>query len=284
MAIVLLFREHKLVGGHLCWCLHEGQDEWAIGTASPPSPSEIVAVPRFVIIVDCRRVIAECLGLWIDALRPEFQAASMTTIEASLYNGILGRAAVILFGTGATVPCEDGWLREQTTWARRSKLDVPLVLLAETPNPRLAAEAVKRFHLSGYISTSSSLDLAATALRSIVGEGQQVETQYNNDALPAQPHATALHVPSPTYAKLTAREASVLELLERGLPNKLISYQLGMSPSTVKAHVHNIIVKLNVRSRTEAALIAVRPAHLAIRAGQAKAPDTQALQHPPKRD
>ena len=46
----------------------------------------------------------------------------------------------------------------------------------------------------------------------------------------------------------------MLELLKCGLPNKIISYRLEMSPSTVKAHVHNIIVKLNVRNRTEAAV------------------------------
>ena len=46
----------------------------------------------------------------------------------------------------------------------------------------------------------------------------------------------------------------MLDLLERGLPNKLIAYRLGMSPSTVKAHVHNIIAKLRVRNRTEAAV------------------------------
>jgi DNA-binding NarL/FixJ family response regulator len=55
-------------------------------------------------------------------------------------------------------------------------------------------------------------------------------------------------------AKLTPRELAVLHLLERGLSNKMIGKHLGMSPSTVKAHVHNIISKLNVRNRTEAAV------------------------------
>ena len=46
----------------------------------------------------------------------------------------------------------------------------------------------------------------------------------------------------------------MLELLEHGLPNKIIAYRLEMAQSTVKAHVHSIIAKLNVRNRTEAAV------------------------------
>ena len=38
------------------------------------------------------------------------------------------------------------------------------------------------------------------------------------------------------------------------MANKIIAYRLSLSQSTVKAHVHNIISKLNVSNRTEAAV------------------------------
>lgn len=62
---------------------------------------------------------------------------------------------------------------------------------------------------------------------------------------------------------LTARERAVLELLGTGKPNKIIAYKLGMSLSTAKIHVHNIIRKLQVKNRTEAVIAAGRfsPAH-----------------------
>ena len=57
---------------------------------------------------------------------------------------------------------------------------------------------------------------------------------------------------------LTARETEVLELLARGHANKQIASTLYVSEKTVKAHVSSILQKLGVRSRTQAALHAVR--------------------------
>jgi DNA-binding CsgD family transcriptional regulator len=57
---------------------------------------------------------------------------------------------------------------------------------------------------------------------------------------------------------LTARERAVLELLKTGKPNKIIAHKLGMSLSTAKIHVHNIIRKLKVKNRTEAVIAAGR--------------------------
>ena len=58
--------------------------------------------------------------------------------------------------------------------------------------------------------------------------------------------------------QLTAREREVLTLLARGRANKLIALDLGVSEKTVKAHVSNILGKLGLHDRTQAALYAVR--------------------------
>jgi len=52
---------------------------------------------------------------------------------------------------------------------------------------------------------------------------------------------------------LTGREFQILELMSRGLQNKSIAAALSRSESTVKIHVHNIIAKLGVHNRNEAA-------------------------------
>jgi len=57
---------------------------------------------------------------------------------------------------------------------------------------------------------------------------------------------------------LTGRETEVLGLLARGKADKQIARELFIGESTVKSHVHSILAKLNVRSRTQAALYAVR--------------------------
>jgi DNA-binding NarL/FixJ family response regulator len=57
---------------------------------------------------------------------------------------------------------------------------------------------------------------------------------------------------------LTERQMAVLRLIARGAPNKLICRELGLAERTVKAHVTAVLRSLNVSSRTQAAVEAVR--------------------------
>jgi DNA-binding NarL/FixJ family response regulator len=57
---------------------------------------------------------------------------------------------------------------------------------------------------------------------------------------------------------LTDREREVLALIARGRANKAIAFELGVAEKTVKTHVSNILGKLGLTDRTQAALYAVR--------------------------
>lgn len=60
------------------------------------------------------------------------------------------------------------------------------------------------------------------------------------------------------FQALTARELEILALIARGLSNKDVARVLVANEFTVKAHVRNILAKLGVESRTEAAILAVQ--------------------------
>ena len=66
-------------------------------------------------------------------------------------------------------------------------------------------------------------------------------------------------VPAPdSPEQLTDRETDVLRLVAQGLANKQIALELSIGEKTVKTHVSNILSKLGVVSRTQAALYAAR--------------------------
>jgi DNA-binding NarL/FixJ family response regulator len=64
--------------------------------------------------------------------------------------------------------------------------------------------------------------------------------------------------PSDPLAELSARERQVLELVASGLSNQEIGSKLGLAEKTIKHYMTNILTKLQVRSRVEAALLAAR--------------------------
>ena len=72
-------------------------------------------------------------------------------------------------------------------------------------------------------------------------------------------------------ATLTGRERDIIAHIDRGLSNKDIARQLKISTATVKNHVHNILEKLQVRRRGEAAAVL-----------RETADDRSRLRHPPK--
>lgn len=62
----------------------------------------------------------------------------------------------------------------------------------------------------------------------------------------------------PRLDRLTARERDVLALLGEGLSNRELGLRLAVSERTARTHVSNVLVKLDVASRTQAALLASR--------------------------
>jgi DNA-binding NarL/FixJ family response regulator len=64
--------------------------------------------------------------------------------------------------------------------------------------------------------------------------------------------------PASPIAELSSRERQVLELVAAGLSNQEIGLRLGLAEKTIKHYMTNVLTKLQVRSRVEAALLAAR--------------------------
>jgi len=106
---------------------------------------------------------------------------------------------------------------------------------------------------AGYVAPDGTLDDLVNTIRS-VARGELLCSPRIAATL-----FRALRVQAPETSvdrlalTLTAREREIAPLLERGLSNKEIASQLNIEVATVKNHVHNLLEKLQVGSRGEAA-------------------------------
>jgi DNA-binding NarL/FixJ family response regulator len=108
-----------------------------------------------------------------------------------------------------------------------------------------------RLGTRGFVSAkTTSLDLALSAIRFVQAGGSCAPIEalpYQSPPLRKPSHAHLSH------RELTRRERVVLTLLEEGKSNEGIAQDLCLSRNTVKVHVHNIIMKMRVSNRVEAA-------------------------------
>jgi DNA-binding NarL/FixJ family response regulator len=113
----------------------------------------------------------------------------------------------------------------------------------------------------GFLPTHLSLKVLLAAL-----ERLRAGATYIPLLLTEPPSGSA--PPGGPWRELTRRQCEVLALIAEGLSNRLIAAALAMKESTVKAHVKQIIRRLNVANRTQAALLAARGDRCAAGASQ----------------
>ena len=128
---------------------------------------------------------------------------------------------------------------------------IMMLTMAETPESLMAA---LKAGAHGYVLKGVS----ASELRAIVARVAAGEA-YVTPALAAEMLTEFSRPRAPdSFESLTLREAEVLELLSQGMTNRAIGEQLHLAEKTVKHYMTVILQKLQVRSRTEAALLAVQ--------------------------
>lgn len=106
---------------------------------------------------------------------------------------------------------------------------------------------------SGYLlKTSSAQEIAEAVRKTIVGE--RVIEEEVSEKIQNQDYANQYFL----YEELTNREREVLDLIAQGKSNQEIAEILFITLKTVKTHVSNILAKLGVEDRTQAAIYALK--------------------------
>lgn len=135
--------------------------------------------------------------------------------------------------------------------------DIPVVVVSASDSIEVISQVVG-FGAKAFISKSSPSALIASAIEQVLQgnvwlpEGVSEKLARVSD----ESHDIALKV-----AELTPKQFQVLKLLQDGMLNKQIAYELNVTEATVKAHISAIFRKFGVNTRTQAVLLVEKLQH-----------------------
>jgi DNA-binding NarL/FixJ family response regulator len=107
----------------------------------------------------------------------------------------------------------------------------------------------------GILLKESALDELIDCLHAVAGGNKWFPEELVAQALAR--HAQTARRENAIQTLLTTREREVVALVCQGHSNNLIAEELGLSPGTVRIHLHNIYMKLDVKNRTQLAAMAL---------------------------
>jgi len=200
-------------------------------------------------IVEDNKVIRESLAAYVH-LDPELRCVcSCGTAEEALELLPRHRPDVVLMDI--QLPNQSGI--ECTSQLKQLLPEVRIIMVTVYGDPDLILKAL-RAGACGYLLKRCTPEELITAVREVQQGGAPMSREIARKVISyfqdlPQPPDTSSEVEN-----LSPREREILELLTQGFPDKEIADRLGVKHGTVRWHLQHVYEKLQVRSRTEAAM------------------------------
>jgi NarL family two-component system response regulator LiaR len=148
---------------------------------------------------------------------------------------------------------------EATRQVKRLSPRTQVVVLTSQHDDGLILAALRAGAIAYLLKSVKMEELAEAVRRAAAGEGtlhSRVATRVIQEL--RNPSSAAVGTEANAYVELTGRELEILKLIAEGLTNAEITARLVLSEHTVKGHVSNILSKLHLADRTQAAVYAWR--------------------------
>jgi DNA-binding NarL/FixJ family response regulator len=126
---------------------------------------------------------------------------------------------------------------------------LPVVVVSGHEEARIITEALS-YGVAGFIPKSFKKAELAGAIQEVINGSVFVPHGYELQLEPDSNKTAVLN----RLSSLTPQQLRVLQMLKQGMLNKQIAYELKVGETTIKAHVSEILRKLNVFSRTQAVI------------------------------
>ena len=216
--------------------------------------------PVRVIVTDNRRLCRECLRLLIETFDPNLEVAEANDpAEISVMLQEDPGFNVVLYNL--VVRGKEGV--EFVRGLRNSIPEIPLIVLCDFDDPEVMRD-VMASGAKAFLPSTTPSPVMVAVLRLVIAGGTYAPA---NMVLGASPGGSSGNerargdreaLIASHFPELTPRQRTVLALLSQGYMNRDIAGALGMCENTVKAHVKQVMRKLNAANRTQAALMADR--------------------------
>ena len=204
-------------------------------------------MPESIVIADDHPLFRQALALAVARVRPDARIIEAGTL-ASAARAVSEADGLALIMLDLKMPGAVGYSGIALLHAERP--DVP-ILVVSSAEGAAAAEEARAFGAVGFLHKDSDLSAIEAAIgRALAGTVSPVRRPE-----PAGEGATIDEIRG-HVAGLTPTQLKVLIAVLGGQLNKQIAHGLGISEATVKAHMTAIMRKLDVRNRTQAALVA----------------------------
>lgn len=196
-----------------------------------------------IIIIEPQTLVRECLERCLQDFYNGFSVVSYPTIDRCVAKETSQpRPAFVIYGVN-NCRASDPAVEHGLSQLKEAYLGVPIILMSGRAEVDCVIDALDH-GARGYLSTDTSLEVAVGATNVVTAGGTFVPAS----SLSALTEAT----PAPARGEgFTRRQLEVLSHLRLGKPNRTIARELGMSESTVKAHVRNLMQKLKAANRTQ---------------------------------
>jgi len=205
-----------------------------------------------VALVDQSRLRRECLKLALTEHESAWRILDLASADDVLRLAEGGQKFDLILLGAATAELVD---LAQIETLHQSLPETPIVVVAENDNPH-RARLILNAGTRGFLPASLSLKVLLGALDLVMAGGVYVPSSLIDAGPQRSSGSSSAKRPNEPWSELTRRQRDVLGLIAQGKSNKLIADALTMSESTVKAHVKQIIKRLHVANRTQAALLA----------------------------
>lgn len=211
-----------------------------------------------VLVVDDQPLVREGLSTLL-SLRPEIEVVGIATDGSDALTKSLELLPQIVL-MDIRMPGVNGV--EGTRMIRERMKDVKVLILTTFNDSEYILDALEE-GASGYLLKDMPTDTIVQAILTVHHGGVVLPKDFTTQVLAElriKPQSTTGRIEQlpNSLGQLSEREKEVLEHLGKGLNNKEIAEKLFITEGTVKNHVSNLIHKLELRDRTQAAIYAVR--------------------------